>query len=304
MKNKQKIIIDCDPGLDDALAIVLVVKSQLFDVLAITTVSGNSAIFNTTRNARFVLDQLKSSTPLFSGIGKPLRRKLTTANVQGKDGLGDIKVANTPKLTGNAVYKINKLICKYPNQITVLALGPLSNIAKLLIEYPKASTLIKEIVIMGGAVEAGGNKSKYSEFNFYVDPEAVDLVFKSKIKKVLVPLDVCNKATLELKSFEKFKPSFSYELAKSYQQGLKKYDSIDKIIPYDPLAAYYLINPRAFKTQEMRLSVKTDDMKRGMVYKLNGARNIKVAMDVDAKQFESDFFRILTGGENNDRERF
>ncbi len=153
MKNKQKIIIDCDPGIDDALALVLLVKSKLFEIAAVTTVAGNKGVQLTTNNARFILDQLgRFDIPVFSGSGKPIVKRLVTANVQGKFGLGNIK-AKKMRLGGNADTKINALLENYPGQITILALGPLTNIATLLLKYPAAEELINNIVIICGALK-------------------------------------------------------------------------------------------------------------------------------------------------------
>ncbi len=293
MKNKAPIIIDCDPGIDDAMAIAMVQKSNLFEICAITTVAGNSTVRNTTKNALYISNMLGMSAPIYSGASKPLKKRLVTANVQGKNGFGEINTVNKSKLTKNAYQKTAQILEKSPGKITLLAIGPLTNIANLIIKKPKAAEKIKEIVIMGGAINVKGNKSKTAEFNFFVDPDATKIVLESNIKKVLIPLDVCNKTSLNLQGFKKIKSGFLYNLARSYQEGLKKYENIEKIIAYDAVTAYFLINPRAFRGKNLCLTVK----KSGAIDKSNGPKTTKVTTDIDTKLFEKDFFKILKGGD-------
>ena len=120
--NKSRIIIDTDPGHDDALAILLLEKSGSVSVEAVTTVAGNSSIQNTTNNARYILDLVGSNTPLYSGAPKPLRQKLITAVVHGAGGMAGVSITKSVKLTGDAPEQIASLIHRYPNKITVLLL--------------------------------------------------------------------------------------------------------------------------------------------------------------------------------------
>lgn len=302
MKNKQKIIIDCDPGIDDTLAIALVFGSRLFDISVVTVVAGNSTIFNTCANARYVLDKIGAfDVPVYSGEAKPLARNLVIASVHGQEGLGDFVVPKVDKLSCDAVLRLRNEIYHYPGEITILALGPLTNIAKLLLRYPKVAPLISNILIMGGAVYTPGNKTFFAEFNFFVDPEAAQIVLAANIKKVLIPLNVCNKTGFDISGFDQFESMFIRDLVKSYQRALKTYENIDKIIVYDAVAAYYLINPLAFITKSLRLSVETQGAKSGQVLILGGKPNVNVAMDINAKRFKEDFLKILKGGEKYDR---
>jgi len=299
MKNKTKIIIDCDPGIDDAFAIILLVRSSLFKILAITTVAGNGTILNTFSNAQYILNYLKAEIPLYPGAPKPLFRNLVTANVQGQNAFGDVVVPKYERLAGNAVLRIKEIVSRNPGEVTVLSIGPLTNIANLISKYPQSTSLIKELVIMGGAIKVKGNKSKFAEFNFYVDPEAAQIVLRSDIKKVLIPLDVCNKVLIDISEFKNLKSPLIKSLAKSYLAGLSAYDSINKIIPYDPFAAYYLINTSAFKTRCLRFDVSTIGKRSGKVEILKGKSNTKVAFDINVARFTNDFFKILQGGDLN-----
>lgn len=302
MKNR-KIIIDTDPGHDDALAIMLMGKSQLFDVLAITTVAGNSTIQNTTNNARFVLDLLGEKTPLHSGAHSPLERELITAVVHGESGLAGANITKQESLTGDASEKIIELIKNNPNQITILALGPLTNIAEAFTKDASIIPLIKEIVMMGGAIAVPGNKNRVAEFNIFVDPEAADIVFRTSIKKTLIPLDACNHAFLTIYDFDQLKGCNLYEpirkMMKFYINGIKIHDGITGAIMYDPLAAYYLINPDAFIVELMDVQIETEgQLTRGMTVadlrnRSEKHPNIIVAKSADREIFVRDFIEIL-----------
>ncbi len=300
---KQKIIIDTDPGYDDALAIMLAEKSRLFDILAITTVAGNSTIQNTTNNARFVLNLIESKTKLWSGANAPLKRKLIKANVHGKNGLDGATINKEEKLTNNAVNKIIENIINNPNEVTILMLGPLTNIAQAFVKEPSIIPLIKEIIIMGGAINVPGNKNRVAEFNIFVDPDAADIVFQADIKKTLIPLDVCNNIFFTLIDFRRLNDSnlyeIIYEMMKKYIDNIYMFEKIRGAIMYDPVAAYYLINSQAFATVEMDIQIETrGKLTRGMtvVDKRVGEgknKNVSVVQSVDKEKFKEDFFNIL-----------
>lgn len=301
---KQKIIIDTDPGHDDALAIILAEKSKIFNIMAITTVAGNSTIQNTTNNARFILDLIDSDTKLYSGAKKPLKQELIQAVVHGDSGLDGIKIAKQEKLTNEATNKIIQIIKNNPKEVTILALGPLTNIAQAFTKEPSIIPLIKEVIIMGGAINVPGNKNRVAEFNLFVDPEAADIVFKTNIKKVLVPLDLCNSVFFSLKDFEKLKGTSLcqpvYSMMEKYIKGIYTFERTKGAIMYDPVAAYFLINPLAFTITEMDVQIETQgNLTRGMTVadkRLWGAKkmNVLVTQSLDKNQFKKDFFEIFS----------
>jgi len=303
MASKMLIIIDTDPGHDDALAILLLEKSGLFDVKAITTVAGNSTIQNTTNNARYILDLIKSNTPIYSGAEKPLKRDLITAVVHGEGGLAGAEIKKQEDLTGNASQKIIETIRANPNKVSLLLIGPETNVAQAFLKDPELPSLIKEIVIMGGAINVPGNKNRVGEFNIFVDPDAADIVFRADVKKILIPLDVCNEIFFSIEDFEKLKNSPLYEPIKKmmgfFIKGIQTFEKTSGALMYDPLAAYYLMKPMAFKTMPMDIKIETQsELTRGMtvVDKRNWGDkkyNIDVAISVDKKAFVKDFFNIL-----------
>lgn len=300
---KRKIIIDTDPGHDDALAIMLLEKSGLFDICAISTVAGNSTIQNTTNNARYVLDLLGSHTPLFSGAASPLKRELIQANVHGESGLAGAAIKKQEPLSGNASHKIIEIVKKNPNQITILALAPLTNLAQAFQKDPSIIPLIQSVVIMGGAIAVPGNKNRVAEFNIFVDPDAADIVFRSKMQKTLIPLDACNHVFLSLEDFDLLKEISFYKeiraMMEHYIKGIQFFEKTRGALMYDPLAAYYLINPEAFKIETMDVLVETEsDITRGMTVadrRTWGDKhpNINVAMSADREMFVKDFLKIL-----------
>lgn len=193
MLNKQKIIIDSDPGVDDFFAITLAIKSKLFDILGITTVAGNCSLENATRNALKTVELSGTNIPVYAGSDKSLQEKTEDSSyVHGSNGLGGIDYQlpkNKPK-NKNAIDFLIEQVNKYPNEITIVAVGPLTNIAKCILKDPSFSSKIKELIIMGGS-RYTGNILSNSEFNFYSDAQAVDIVLKSECKKIqIIDLDI------------------------------------------------------------------------------------------------------------------
>lgn len=304
-KVSQKLIIDTDAGHDDVLAMMLLIKSRRFDILGITTVAGNSTIENATRNAVFTLDLLKSrQIPIFSGSAKPLKRELVQAVVHGKSGLDGVDTSKTKfTLTNDAHTQIIKIVRSNPYNITLLTLGPLTNLARAFLTDPLLPPLIKEVVIMGGAIDVCGNKNRVAEFNMFVDPEAADIVFKSNVKKVLIPLDPCNNIILHQSDFENLKGSALYlpirKMMDKFIEGIEKYEGVSGALVYDPIAAYYLLNNSAFQYLFMDIVVETKgDYTSGMTIvekRITAEKlyNVNVIVKVDRNKFISEFTKII-----------
>lgn len=274
----KKIIIDTDPGLDDAMAIMLAVKSNQFDIKAFTTVCGNSTIENTTRNTRYILKLLESNIPVYSGASKPINYDLIQAVVHGESGLNGIDPTNNPELNGKAVEQIIKLVEENPYEITIITLGPLTNIALAFQQKPNIMKMVKEIVMMGGAIKVPGNKNRVAEFNIFVDPEAAKIVFNSNITKTIIPLDVCNTVLMTLKEFEKVKDPILQDplmaMMKPYIRNIEKDTGINAALMYDPLTVFYLLSPESCKTKKYNIQIETKgEFTRGMT--VADLRNVK-----------------------------
>ncbi|MHA2062311.1 MAG: nucleoside hydrolase, partial [Candidatus Sifarchaeia archaeon] len=266
----QEIIIDTDPGYDDALALMLAIKSEMFKIHAITTVAGNTTIENATRNARYLLSLLKrEDIPVYSGAEKPLARELLQSKVHGKSGLGDLSPQNEANLTYNAVEKLLSIIENNPHKITLVTLGPLTNVAKSIIQNSEIMSQLQEIVIMGGAIKVPGNANRVAEFNIFVDPEAADIVFKFPVKKTLIPLDACMNVKMRVSDFERIKDPLLREPIVSMMtvciKLISEKNGVDAAQMYDPLTVYSLINPSACKKMEYHVLVETKgEITRGM----------------------------------------
>jgi inosine-uridine nucleoside N-ribohydrolase len=299
------VIIDTDPGHDDALAIMLALKTNTFKIRAITTVAGNSTIENTTRNARFILKLLnREDVPVYSGSEKPLKKNLIKAVVHGESGLEGLEPKIEPNLTGDAIEKIISIVKSHPNKITLITLGPLTNIAKTIQKNSTVMSKLKEIVIMGGAIRVPGNKNRVAEFNIFVDPEAADIVFRFPVKKTLVPLDACNHIKLSLTDFEQIKNKSLrepiIEMVKPYIKNILDEEGVKAALMYDPLTVYSLINPKVCKKRDYNILVETKgEHTRGMtVAELRKSKkekpNITVIENISEKDFKDDFIRILS----------
>ena len=305
MIEKVPLLIDTDPGCDDALALMLAIRSNRFDIKAITTVAGNTTIEKTTRNAQYLLKLLqKEEIPVYSGASKPLSRELILAEVHGDEGLGEIIPEIPYSLTQNAPERIVSLVESFP-EIILIALGPLTNIAAAIRLNSEIMKKVKKLVIMGGAINVEGNKNRVAEFNMFIDPEAAEIVLNFSIKKVFVPLDVCNTAPLFPEDLERINnPPLKETLKKilwPYMNNLfERENGIKAALMYDPLTMYYLINPKAFtlKSYDLRMETK-GELTRGMTVierriKVPKENNVDVAMAVSPEAFKKDFVAILS----------
>jgi inosine-uridine nucleoside N-ribohydrolase len=304
MNKKPIVIIDTDPGHDDALAIMLLILSKLVDVRAVTTVAGNVDVQKTTNNARYVLDLIDSKITLFSGSEKPLEKELIKANVHGENGLTGANITKVERLNGLAVAKIIEVVRANPMKVTIVAIGPETNIAKAFLEDPVLPKLIKQIVIMGGAIDVPGNKSPVAEFNLFVDPEAAKIVFNAPVKKIMIPLDVCNVMPMFLTDFQKIKGGLRkpiLSMMKYFIRGIEKFEKFKGALVYDALAAYFLINPKAYKLEKMDIRIETKgEITEGMSVADkrnwgNKSLNVHVVTKIDRHAFVKDFIRIMSG---------
>ena len=207
----RKIIIDTDPGQDDAVAILLALASpDEIEVLGLTAVAGNVPLDLTHRNARIVCELAgRTDIPVFAGCDTPLARKLVTAeHVHGKTGLDGPELPE-PKMAlqdGHAVdFIIETLLREPPGTVTLCPIGPLTNIAAAFRKAPEIVPRVAEVVLMGGAYFEVGNITPAAEFNIYVDPEAADILFLSGVKITVMPLDVTHKALTTAPHVEGFR---------------------------------------------------------------------------------------------------
>ena len=265
----QKIIIDTDPGQDDAVAILLALASpDEIEVLGITAVAGNVPLSLTEKNARIVCELAgRPDIAVYAGCDRPLKRKLITAeHVHGKTGLDgpDLPEPEIKLQEKHGVDFIIDTIMQEPeNSISLCPLGPLTNIASAILKQPKIVSRIKKIVLMGGAYFEVGNITPAAEFNIFVDPDAAKIVFEAGISMVVMPLDVTHKALVTEKRNEAFRQLKSpvgiavAEMTDFFERFDKeKYGSSGAPL-HDPCVTAYLINPKIFSGKNINVEIET-----------------------------------------------
>jgi purine nucleosidase len=312
MKN---IIYDCDPGVDDALAIILALKSKKIKFDAITSVYGNSSVEQTTLNVLRILnyfnDEINYKISVAKGASRPLVYPKMNFNiaksVHGIDGLGDTNLFSKNIKISCDTDAVSLILQKIKEGTRILvATGALTNIAKAFQKDSKTMHLLKEIVIMGGAIKEPGNIDRLSEANFYSDPHAADYVLKQKVKIIIIPLDATHKAIFTPKMSKSIPNSKTGKLikkiTKKYQEFYMKVSKFKGNPLHDPLARAYVINPNFVKLVPMNLCVEMQGKyTRGTcVPELRSKRinktksNVCVAMDVKSKEFLDYFIKTIS----------
>ena len=264
----QAIIIDTDPGQDDAIAILLALASPELDLLGITTVAGNVPLPLTSRNARIVLELAnRREIPVHAGAERPLLRPLVTAEfVHGKTGLDGpaLPEPTMPLTEGHAVdFIIRTLLEREPGTVTLCPLGPLTNIALALAKEPRIAARIQQIVLMGGGYFEGGNITPAAEFNFYVDPHAAALVFQSGVPIVMAPLDVTHQALTTRARVAAIR-AIGTPLAEAVAQWMEFFERFDEQKYgqeggplHDPCVIAWLLRPALFSGRHCHVAIET-----------------------------------------------
>lgn len=271
----EKIILDCDPGHDDAMAIMLAVGNPQIDLVGVTTVGGNQSLEKVTYNARSVLEMAKATDiPVRAGCDRPLVRKQeVAASIHGETGLDGVElpVPTRPLDSGHAVnWIIDTIMASEPGTITLVPTGPLTNIAMAARMEPRIVDRVKEVVLMGGGYHVG-NWSAVAEFNIKVDPEAAHIVFNEPWKLTMVGLDLTHQAlcTPEVQhridaigtDLSHFASGLMDFFRKTYQDNQ---DFIDPPV-HDPCTVAYLIDPSVVSTRRCPLDVEIHgDLTLGM----------------------------------------
>lgn len=304
MKNKILIIIDCDPGVDDALAIMTLLNSPEVEVLAITTVAGNRNLQIVTNNALTICKEIKKDIPIYSGADAPLVGKLIEGSVMGKTGLGGVDKIDQVKLNNSAVTKLVELVAKRPGEITILAIGPLTNIARALQADKNFSKNIKQLVIMGGSFNGVGNANRVAEFNFFIDPLAAQIVMNYDCKKIIIPLDRCYEIPLFESDFLQLKDSPQYvfimKMMGEYIKNLKKFEGQNGAIVYDALAAYFILQPELFELEDFQIDIEVKGtLTRGMCVvekrpNIKPKKNVSVVTKIDVELIKQGLLERLS----------
>ena len=319
-----RIILDSDPGVDDALAILLALRSPELKVEAITPVAGNVPLELTLPNAlRLVEIAGRTDVPVAAGATTPLVRRLVTAKyVHGENGLGGVEFP-PPKIrpvAETATELIRRIVRNNPGEITIVAVGPLTNVATALRADPALAGMLRSIVLMGGSL-SGGNITPSAEFNFYVDPEAARIVFDAGVPLTMVGLDVTRKVLLReehIRVLEAGKSPASQAAGRIMRRTIERMRTgkdVTVVAMHDPLTVANLIDPGILTLRDYYVEVETSgELTAGETvgYSFGPARksapletarasvaspeepfrpNAKVAVEVDSDRF----FRLLLG---------
>ncbi|HET6355354.1 nucleoside hydrolase [Streptomyces sp.] len=294
------IIIDCDPGHDDALAIVLAAGDPAIDLLAITTVAGNQTVEKTTLNARRVCTVAGiTGVPIAAGCAQPLVQPLLVADdVHGDSGMdgpqfGEPTVDAVPE---HAVDLIHRILTTHPEPVTLVPTAPLTNIALLLTRYPDSTAHIREIVLMGGST-GRGNRTPAAEFNIHVDPEAADIVFRSGVPVTMCGLNVTHQALAtpdvlaRLEGLGSELGRICAQLITYFASTYKRLWGFDSPPLHDPVAVARVIDPAIVNCVEASVAVELrGQYTRGatvvdMHRYLDRPVNARVAVTLEAELF-------------------
>lgn len=293
------LILDCDPGHDDALAMILSAYNPALNLLGITTVSGNGGIAKVTLNARRVATLANISVPIAEGAGKAILGAIEEASdIHGESALDGAELPE-PKIELSKLHAVDliaKLISEHPEPVTLVATGPLTNIALFLKMYPQLKNRVSEIVFMGGSA-GRGNRTPYAEFNIWMDPEAADVVLRSGLPLTMCGLDVTHQALVTKEVFSELaamKTHLSETIIGLLKFFAKTYDEVFEMPDpplHDPVAIALLIDRSVVKSRHVNVQVElSGPLTRGatvvdIYQRLGQPANCHVALELDAKKF-------------------
>ena len=312
-----RVILDTDTGVDDALAIMLAMRSSELHVEAITGVCGNTPLDHCMRNIHITLGVLDAAAPPDSAVpevargeDRPLVRELAFAgDIHGDDGLGDVtrlKDANGAHIYPDPLQRVSPVhavdlilerVERHPDELTLIAVGPLTNVARAIMRDPDRMRGLREIVIMGGAFETPGNVSPVAEFNIHADPHAAQIVCDSGIPLVFVPLDVTRQAFLNAETIDRYadeggaRATFVRDCTARYVAFHRRNRGVNGCFLHDPLAVAVAVREDLVTMVPARVDVETaGDLTTGMtVADLRSARwgepNARVCTALDVQAF-------------------
>lgn len=306
--DKRKVIIDCDPGIDDALAIILALKSKEIEVIGITTVSGNVESLQGAKNALKVLKLLgRLDIPVYLGESKPVKRELVTAqDTHGEDGLGEtfLEEVSSEYIRENGVdFILNTL--KNEENVSIIALGPLTNLCRAIEKDSETFHRVKEIVSMGGAYKSHGNCSPVAEFNYWVDPHgAREFLKKFNGEFTMVGLDVTREIVLTpnlremIHQFKDEIGDFIYDITRFYVDFHWEQERTLGCVINDPLAVEYFINRELCNGFKAYVDIACEDISIGQsvvdvadFYKKR--KNVFILDKVNSKEFMISFLNKI-----------
>ena len=299
---KIPLIIDCDPGTDDAVALGLSLFCEQLDVKLITTVCGSVPIGNNTTDTLHLLDVFNKNIPVGQGASRPLLRKppKVKSYIEGLKGLGSYVYDNTftnKHISGDAVSLMYKTLRESKEKVTILALGPLTNIASLFADYPDSLEYIQTVYVAGGSIDGSGNYTAHAEFNFHYDPHAAQLVLNSGLDIRVIPIQtgLCWRLkpseTDKLAKINRTGELFSEILRNDHREH--SHSEVDAL--FDATALVCLLKPELFVTYDCRCKVElVDKQKQGMlICDYKAKPNCKIVSEGDADEIKKYFYELI-----------
>ena len=328
-----KIILDTDPGIDDAMAIFTAIAHEDIELIGLTTVFGNVSVERAANNALWLTEQSGVEIPVCKGCAKPLKKDPLPFPdfVHGVDGFGnlDLPTAKGELCALDSANFIIEQLQQFPNEITLVAIGPLTNLATVLKRSPDIVTKVKQVVLMGGTIHADGNVSPVAEANIFSDPDAAELVMAAEWSVVMIGLDTTHQVSFNRKLFANIAVNNS-KVGKFMQRAADYYinfymsvrdqelttqkasakpqkdDSLDACYGHDICAVLYVVNPDIFEEIEGSICVATEGVAMGqtiinhrkltsyLVEDWNNRPFQKACMNVDADEIRSMFYSSMT----------
>ena len=296
-----KVLIDTDPGTDDAIALMIALGSPELEVLGLTTVGGNATLAHTTRNALRIVEHIgRSDVPVSRGASRPLRGSFQYAyDFHGPAGLTvRLPVPRSRPLETRAPEFITQTASRNPGELVIIALGPLTNLARALLRQPRLVDWTREIVVMGGAVEVPGNVTRHAEFNIFNDPGAASLVLSSGIPVTLVGLDVTMRTSVARVGApwvegEGTAARLSRRLIANWFRS-RPQEEVYHL--HDPLAVAAVVRPDLLTYSQAQVTVEQEDPVRlGRTSARYGLGTVRVALGVDVDKAVSFMGELLAG---------
>jgi inosine-uridine nucleoside N-ribohydrolase len=301
------IIFDTDIGVDDAFALAYAAKTQT--ILGITTVFGNVPVDQAVKNARLFSQQIGLDVPIFRGCSRPLALSpmVNSTTVHGGDGLGDVLTNPFDGQADNAISFIIDSVKAHPGEITLVAIGPLTNIATAINLAPEIIPLVKELVIMGGAFGTNGhagNVTPHSEFNIWKDPHAADQVFASALPLVILPLDVTHEVLITGEEIRALNVPVLTSISKGYLKYSLEREGFEGMALHDTLTLSWLSHPELFTTVNAPVRVVTEGITLGQTVRkttelasrfnpYQHCRAQTLCLEVDAEKVKQAFLSCL-----------
>jgi inosine-uridine nucleoside N-ribohydrolase len=295
-----KVIIDTDPGTDDALALIMALNWRKLDIQALTTVGGNASLARATRNALRLLEYMgRTDIPVHKGASRPLKGRFEYAyHFHGPGGLtARLPLPKTQPAQLPAAEYIISAASSMRGELVLVALGPLTNVATALMKERRLPEWLKEVVVMGGAIEVEGNVTPYAEFNIFDDPEAANVVFSSGVPVTLVGLDVCRETFVTRDDREWFSCHSQGEklAARILTNWFRSHPDHDRYHLCDPLAMAAVLRPDLLTYRQATVTVETDDReRRGKTTAAYGDGDVRVASGAKAAEAKAAVRALLT----------